>query len=342
VELGYDVHLIVQEQIVEEINDKVMVYVLPFRRPWGGILNAVSLRILLKKIKPDLLHVFAVSQDGLLGSLSSFHPSIVSVLGSDVFNVPYQSWLKYRIVKKNLQYYDWIGSTSHVMAKQILKLHPNAKNISITPFGVDTQVFASTPSIRNKEYITIGTVKTMHSNYGIDLLLQSFANALEKLSETNPVLSEQMRLLIVGAGPQLAEYQNLARELNIERVVKFTGYVPNRKVPKYLSEMDIFVALSRNESFGVAILEASACNLPVIVSNIGGLLEVVQDGVTGFIVESENVPAATDAMMRLIQDDNLRKKMGQAGREYVQSTYEWSKCVEIMGDIYRKVLHKEE
>ncbi|NQU86186.1 MAG: DNA recombination protein RmuC, partial [Mariniphaga sp.] len=106
----------------------------------------------------------------------------------------------------------------------------------------------------------------------------------------------------------------------------------------YLNLMDIYVAMSRSESFGVAILEASACQLPVVVSNIGGLPEVVQDKITGFIVGSEDVEACADALVSLVKDRNLRNQMGKAGRKFVKEHYEWTYCSKLMLNIYQHAI----
>ncbi len=339
-EMGYEVHLLVQEPLKEDFNPKVIVHHLPFKRPWGAILNVPSLRRLIRKIKPDLLHVFSVSQDGLLGRLSGFHPSLVSVLGYDVFNVPYHSGLRRRIVINNLKYYDWVGSTSNMMAHQVKQLYPGISRLTVTPFGVDTEVFKPMSNNKNDEFITIGTVKTMNYKYGIDILIKSYAKTFGILSHTMPHISKKMRLLIVGDGPQLEELKTLTEELKIDGNVNFTGFIKNKNVPEYLNKMDIYVAMSRmkSESFGVAIVEASACSLPVIVSDIGGLPEVVEDGNTGYLVESENVDAVTDVLIKLIIDKDLREKMGASGRKFVRDKYEWLKCLEIMKNIYDRLI----
>ncbi|MCU0473900.1 MAG: glycosyltransferase [Bacteroidales bacterium] len=339
-ELGYEVHLLVQEPLNEEFNPKVIVHYLPFKRPWGAILNVPFLRRLIRKTKPDLLHVFSVSQDGLLGRLSGFHPSLVSVLGYDVFNVPDHSKLMRRIVVNNLKFYDWVGSTSNMMAHQIKLLYPRISRLTITPFGVDTEVFKPIADLKNDEFITIGTVKTMNHKYGIDILIRSYAKAFGLLSQSMPQISKKMRLLIVGGGPQLNELIMLTKELKIDGNVDFTGFIKNKKVPEYLNKMDIYVAMSRmkSESFGVAVVEASACALPVIVSDIGGLPEVVENGITGFLVESENVDETTEVLIKLIKDKDLREKMGNSGRKFVREKYEWSKCVDTMKNIYDRLI----
>lgn len=145
---GHEVHLIAQDPAEEDV--RAQVHILPFRRPWGGVLNAWSLRRLLKKIAPDLLHVHGASLDGMLGRLSGFHPSVVSVMGNDVCVFPHASRLTRRILVDNLKYYDWIGSTSEYLAKQILQFLPGEKKLTITPFGVDTRIFAPNPAGRDR------------------------------------------------------------------------------------------------------------------------------------------------------------------------------------------------
>lgn len=342
-ELGHEVHLLVQEPLKEDFNPEVIVHHLPFKRPWGAILNVPHLRQLIRKIKPDLLHVFSVSQDGLLGRLSGFHPSLVSVLGYDVFNVPDYSKIMRRIVIRNLKYYDWVGSTSNMMAQQIKKLYPGINRLTITPFGVSTEIFKPISNLKNDEFITIGTVKTMNYKYGIDILIKAYAKTFEILSLTMPQISKKMRLLIVGDGPQLNELKRLTEELKIDGNVNFTGFIKNKNIPEYLNRMDIYVAMSRmkSESFGVAIVEASACSLPVIVSDMGGLPEVIENGITGFLVESENVDALSEAIIKLINDKELREKMGNSGRKFVKEKYEWSKCTEIMKSIYDRLMFEK-
>lgn len=152
--------------------------------------------------------------------------------------------------------------------------------------------------------------------------------------------ANHLKLLIVGDGPQKGELEHFVDELQLTDVTTFTGNVLNNSVCSYLHQMDIYVALSRldSESFGVAILEASACELPVVVSNVGGLPEVVEDGKTGFVVPKENPTAAANALLELIENPSLRNQMGKEGRKMVIKDYEWSENVTRMENLYGKVL----
>jgi glycosyltransferase involved in cell wall biosynthesis len=108
--------------------------------------------------------------------------------------------------------------------------------------------------------------------------------------------------------------------------------VPHALVPKILARFDIYVALSRldSESFGVAILEASACGLPVVVSDADGPAEVVANGVTGRIIQRDNAELAGEAVADLVCDFEKRCKMGLAGRAHVVERYSWSHCIQVM------------
>ncbi len=111
-------------------------------------------------------------------------------------------------------------------------------------------------------------------------------------------------------------------------------------MPAELNKLDVYVALSRthSESFGVAVIEASACGLPVVVADVGGLPEVVERDLTGFIVPPNDPAAAAKAIARLIGDGQLRRRMGDAGRAHVAAHYEWSACVDRALALFRSLI----
>ena len=102
--------------------------------------------------------------------------------------------------------------------------------------------------------------------------------------------------------------------------------------------LNIAVFPSLEESFGVSVIEASACEKPVVVSDVGGLPEVVEDNVTGFVIPKKNVDLLTDRIEKLLLDSELRIKLGQNGREKVKREFEWEICVDKMIGIYKKRL----
>ena len=248
----------------------VQTHILPFPKPFGYYLNALFLKRLLKKIKPDIFHVHYATGCGTLGRICGYKPSLLSVWGTDVMVTPHDSKRMKDLVIKNLEYYDWIFSTSKIMTKSVLDLCPQIKdNISHVPIGVDTNTFLPIEN-KNKDVLTVGTVKVLDHIYGIDILIKSFSKVYNLYKNENNQIYKKLRLKIVGGGPQIEDLKNLVKKMRINKITEFTGQVPNHEVPRYLGSLDIYVAMSRVESFGVAIVEASSCALPVIVSNAGG------------------------------------------------------------------------
>ena len=334
-----ELHLLTMHQPSDPLDPRVKVYNLPYKALHGYFLNTSKVRELLAEIQPDLLHVHYASGYGTLGRLCKYHPLLLSVWGSDVYDFPATSFLHRALVTANLRAADWVASTSEVMAEQTKSLCADLNQLSITPFGIDVAKFYPQPA-QDPNYITIGTVKRLAPKYGIDILIKAFALARSEAIAKYPELKEKLRLTIVGDGKQQPELENLVRQLDIESVTTFVGGVPHEEVPRYLNQMDIYVAASRldSESFGVAVLEASACGLPVVVSDAGGLPEVVEAGVTGYIAPKEDVAATATAIGKLIDDAGSRDRLGQAGRKLVLERYVWSENVDLVREIYEKLL----
>lgn len=337
---GHDIHLITQHRGGDVVSGKVKVYRLPFQGNKGYLLNVPFARKLLRKIKPNLLHAHYASGYGTLGRFCGFHPYVLSVWGSDVYDFPYESSLKMRLLQRNLRGADIIASTSNIMTKQTHKICKGLSTINVTPFGIDVSLFKPDATMKNLDAITIGTVKKLSYKYGIDTLIKGFFEARTSLMENDERTGSRLRLLIVGGGEDREPLERLVDSLNISDVTEFTGSVPHASVPEYLNKLDIYVAASRldSESFGVAILEASACALPVIVTDVGGLPEVVEDKVTGKIVQRDSPHALAKAIGELIIDEKLRKKMGQTGLQRVIDNYTWEDSVSIMEEVYREVV----
>jgi L-malate glycosyltransferase len=302
----------------------------------GFPLNSLFIRKWLRKASPDLLHGHYATSYGLLGRMAGFKPFVLSVWGSDVYIVPNRNRLAKQLVRRNLEAAQIVCSTSHDMGRITQQIADVQERLFITPFGIDTDHFMPLPRTRHE--IIVGTVKGLDHVYGVDILIRAFRQVLSGVQSIEPQHRPAVKLRIVGDGTERERLIALVSELGISEYVEFAPRVANRFVPDELGKLDIYVAASRSESFGVAVLEASSCGLPVIVSRVGGLPEVVVDGVTGYCIETENVEAFADAILRMIRDDGLRLKMGVAGREFVEKTYTWARSLDIMEGVYRAAI----
>jgi glycosyltransferase involved in cell wall biosynthesis len=324
------VHLLsFQQAEIQNVREHKLEPILPGK---VGYLTALpQVKRLLREIRPDILHAHYATSFGLLGALSGFHPYVISVWGSDVFAFPGKSLIHKRLLEFNLSRADHICSTSQVLASEVKKYTTRA--VTVTPFGIDCQVFRPlSPRDRNADEFVVGTVKGLDPVYGIQHLLRGFALLVQRHPQ------KRLRLVIAGEGRLKDHLVKLAEELGIANATQFLGFVPHHQVPELLNTFSVFVVASEWESFGVAALEASACGVPVVVSNVGGLVEVVRDGVTGLLVPPRNPEAIAASLSKLISDEQLRHEMGTAGREFVLKNYEWNETAGRMEQLYQSLL----
>ncbi len=296
----------------------------------GYLKKIKKIKCIVNEIKPDILHAHYASSYGLLGALTNFHPYVISVWGSDVYDFPVKSPIHKMIIKYNLKKADYILSTSNVMKKETEKY--TRKDIKVTPFGVDTNKFFVNKVPHDE--IVIGTIKTLEEKYGIQYLVKAFA----KVKEENKDL--QLQLRIGGKGSQRDYLERLTRELGIEDSVTFLGFLNPHEVIQEFQNFDISVFPSTldSESFGVAAVESQACGTPVIVSDAGGLMESTKPGVTSFVARKMDVDDLAEKINKLLQDKELRKTMSENSRKFVEENYSLEKNFQGIENIYKSLV----
>jgi glycosyltransferase involved in cell wall biosynthesis len=187
--------------------------------------------------------------------------------------------------------------------------------------GVDLEQF--TPSLCESN--TLLFVGRLHERKGLDLFLPIFK---EILKERDAVLK------IVGSGEKEKALKQQAEKLDLKEHVKFLGFLPDSEMRKELSSASIFVSPSRYEGFGITLLEAMASGLPLVSTETGIAGEVVKEGDNGFLVNYDNIG---EAVIRLLVDESLRKRMGTRSREMAKS-YTWEDVARKMIAIYKELV----
>jgi N-acetyl-alpha-D-glucosaminyl L-malate synthase BshA len=151
---------------------------------------------------------------------------------------------------------------------------------------------------------------------------------------------EKVRLVMVGDGPERSAAYYRAEQLNVLDDVLFVGKQAN--ISDYLGVSDIFLLPSELESFGLAALEAQACELPVIATRIGGIPEVVNDGETGFLSDVGDIVKMTEDAVVLLRDDEMRNAFGQRGRELAVERYSTEKIIPQYIAFYESVVQRSQ
>jgi len=293
------------------------------------LLNIGKLKQVVKRLQPDIFHTHYASSYGFVASFINHPRKVLSVWGDDIIIFPHRNFITHCMIYRALTNSHQITATSKFLKEVALELNRTIP-ISVIPFGVDVDLFKCVARIP-REQIRIGIAKHLYPQYGIDILIRAF-----QIVASN---HNNVKLIIAGRGNYESEYRKLVDEFGLSNKVDFVGAIEYHQMPKFLESLDIAVMPStcNAESFGVAALEASATGLPVVGTKVGGIPEVITDEVTGYLAENKNAKEVAKYLMLLIDQRELRNKMGLAGRKMVEEKYSWQSCLFSMQQLYYKM-----
>ena len=291
---------------------------------------------LLKHHKIDLIHTHAYAA-GTIGRISAFLAG-VSVIISHNHSV-YVHFNRYfhfvewalshitdriicisNIVKK------FANETQGISTKRLIVIHNGIDNVR--PVPVEAAIELKEELGIPPEHTVIGTITHMQEHKGVLYLVQSASSLLRSRKD--------LVFLLVGNGKQEGELKKLCINLKVEKSVVFTG--ERSDIPEILSIIDVFVLPSIREGLGLSILEAMACGKPVIATDVGGIPEVVKDGVSGILVPPKDPEALKDAILELLDDKGKQETMGCNGKRICDESFNSSTMVNKIEHLYDSLI----
>ncbi len=290
----------------------------------------------VKLLKPDVINAHYLTSYGGIMALTGIKNYIVSVWGSDVYDFPRKSFLHKLWVKFSLNRAGTLLSTSKAMADEAGKY--TRKKFFITPFGVDMNLFSpdsSTRSHADGQFI-VCCVKSLAPKYGIEYLIRAARIIRDKRPDIN------LKVRIAGSGILEAHLKTLTKELHLNDIISFLGYITQQEAAKEWAQADISVIPSESESFGVSAVEAQACESPVIISDIPGLMEATSPGYSSIVVPRRNPEAIAENVINLYDNPELRRTLGRNGRKFVAERYELNHCFSYIESLYREFMSKHQ
>jgi len=302
--------------------------------PFKGWLPGLLYLLPYLRFKRGAKVLYSCSEPNLLTTL--FNGCLAKLLGMKLVLFTWQNvepekrmrGLKFKLsnllVRFNLRLADGIICGNRKAEEIVEHLAHNSKCLTtlVCPLsGVDTEKFKPGGGAGWKERLNIGVQKmilfygVLDARKGVNILIKAFRE-----------ISDKACLVIVGSGPQKDYLVALAGEWGLSGKVVFLNWMANSELPGLLNEADVFVYPSVpfggwEEQFGYAMAEASACGIPVVATGIGAIGEAVKDGITGFLVPPNDIPALRGAITELLENPVLAEQMGLAGRSYIESNF---------------------
>lgn len=223
----------------------------------------------------------------------------------------------------------WINCNSNAVRDDLCRLAPAlCPRSSVTYYGMEPPPLQPGPLPRDTPVVL--AYGRLVRDKGFDIAIRAFAELVQRVPAA--------RLVIAGDGPAREELEALAATCGAAGSVEFSGPVSPEAVPALINTATVVVVPSRwDEPFGLVALEAALMSRPVVATRAGGLAEVVEHGVTGFVIEKEDVVALTSAVGHLLDHPGEAERIGSAARRRALRLFAWGRCVDEYDRLYHQV-----
>lgn len=349
-EQGHEIHFITSSMPfrLDRIHPKIYYHEVTisnypvFQYPPYDLALAAKMAEVIDREALDILHVHYAMPHAisaiLARDLAEHEVKIITTLhGTDITVLGFDATFK-RMIKHGIENSDAVTAVSHDLVKQTVdRLHVN-KPISVIYNFVNEQEYfkQNLDPIREQYEIKPHEKVIIHvSNFRKIKRIKDIIHTFKKINE-----KLDAKLLLVGDGPETSTAFQLVKELDLKGQVLFLG--KQKKVSDLLSISDLKLLMSEQESFGLVLLEAMACEVPCIGTNVGGIPEVIQHDETGYLVEVGDTDQAAEYAIKLLSDDELLKAFSDRALSYAQDHFHSSKIVQEYTDLYDRILHHED
>jgi N-acetyl-alpha-D-glucosaminyl L-malate synthase BshA len=257
--------------------------------------------------------------------VTTLHGTDITLVGSDRSYLP--------ITKFSIEQSDGVTAVSNFLKEATLRTFGVKNDIEVIYNFVNCDIYKPIEGGElRRHYSPNGEKILIHlSNFRPVKRPTDVVQIFERVQAKIPAT-----LLMVGDGPERSSAEWLARHHGVDKKVHFLGKRDN--IEDLIGISDLLLLPSDNESFGLVALEAMACEVPVIVSRVGGLPEVVTDGVEGYLVEPRNLDQMAERALQILSDESRRKEMGKAARETARKRFCASKIIPQYEQFYEKVV----
>lgn len=342
VEKGINISIITRgnnkptNKIVIENMSVYKVPILPLN-PFHISIHKIFVNRLLKKIDSgfDLLHLHSPILPNISSNLPIHVTAHTTYMNDTYYNEydniysildRFQSIFLKSMEIKTLKNADIISTVSSTVSQEIYNYGVRDKVIKVFGNGVNEKKYYPSHKVSNNYILYTGRLSERKGLY--DLI-----DAMYYTNKKHP----KVKLYISGKGQLLSNLKKMVNKLNIQRVVKFLGYVPSKTMPSLYRNAYVHIVPSYYEGLPTVLLEAMASGVPVIATSIGGSRDVISNNVDGFLVPPKNPLKLAESINMLLSDYALRDRLGKNARKKIIEKYTWEKICNNFISNYQKI-----
>jgi len=299
---------------------------------WRDVPKLVaSLRQVIKRIRPDLIHAGPIQTAAFVAVLTGFRPILTMSWGFDLMEYIHRGkWWQW-VTRYTLKHSTFFTSDAMVTRNTAVEYGMNPDRTVVFPWGVDLQRFApSTVNRPSSEPFTLFCNRAWEMRYGVDILAKAFV----KVAASRPSVS----LMLLGGGSQANRIRQILLQGGALDRVQMPGQVSQTELPRWYHWADVYISPSHVDGSSVSLMEALASGLPCLVSDIPANKEWVTEGENGWLFPDGDANAlASKILLAIAQRDKL-PEIGRAARAVAEARADWQKNSEILMQTYQQAL----
>jgi L-malate glycosyltransferase len=296
----------------------------------------------LKQVKPDIIHAGPIQSCGFLAALSRYRPLMLMSWGSDLLVDADRHFFLNCLTSFTLRRADTIIGDCNAVREKIHQLVDFPDDSIITfPWGINLDLFRKIPPSldlrhrlgwENKKIIL--STRSWETIYGIDVLIRAFRETVVQYPD--------VRLILMGNGSLAGEICSFINENDLVDFVYFTGQVAQEQIVHFFNSADLYISTSYSDGSSVSLLEAMACSLPVVVSDIPGNREWIQPAEQGWLFEAGNPDSLKEALVMAFAHSAEWVNMGSKNRAIAEQKANWDQNFQKLMDAYCKISEMQE
>ncbi|MFZ5920626.1 MAG: glycosyltransferase [Chloroflexota bacterium] len=304
----------------------------PFR--WRDLPRlALDFRRLTREIRPDLVHAGPIQTCALIAVLSGFRPVLTMSWGFDLMEDVHRNRWWQLATRYTLQRSAFFTSDANVTRDKAVAYGMDPDRTVVFPWGVDLDHFKpkTEHAPRNMaDRFTLFCNRSWEPRYGVDVLARAFV----KIAGADP----NVELMLLNGGSQAQAIRQILQRGGALDQVTFAGQIPQKELPRYYQMADLYISPSHVDGSSVSLMEALACGLPCLVSDIPANREWVRDGENGWLFPDGDAEALADKVMQAIRERRSLPEIGRRARQTAEEKADWPANARKLMDAYNQTI----
>lgn len=288
---------------------------------------------LLRNLKPDLVHAGPIQTCAFIAVLAGAKPLLTMSWGFDLMDDVHKGWVWEFATKYTLRRSTFFTSDANVTKDKAVAYGMNPEKTIVFPWGVDLEHFSKKEERGKKEGFILFCNRSWEARYGVDVLARAFVKVAQQ--------REDVRLLLLGGGSQGANIRKILQSGGVEEYVTFGGQISQTDLPRWYHMADLYISPSHVDGSSVSLMEALACGLPCLVSDIPANKEWVFENENGWLFRDGDADHLAEKILAAMRQREKLPAVGESARKSAEMRADWKKNAAALMMVYETIIKKK-